>query len=213
MTTLSNKPLLLDLFCGAGGCSVGYYRAGFRVEGVDLYRQPHYPFRFFLEDAISFLSREGGRYDAIHASPPCQGYSQSRYLQRNDHPLLIEPIRDLLLSFGKPYIIENVVGSPLRNPVLLTGPMFSLGVLRERLFECSFPVIRPIVPISSPVVRMGRKPAKGQLHSPVGNFAGTKRARAAMGITWMTRNEMAQAIPPAYTQHIGNCLLQFLNKV
>lgn len=127
--------------------------------------------------------------------------------------MLIEPIRDLLISLGKPYVIENVVGSPLHNPILLTGPMFGLGVLRERLFECNFPVDRPIVPLSAPVVRMGRKPKKGQLHSTVGHFAGVGRARAAMGITWMSRDEMAQAIPPGYTEYIGQHLIKFLNVV
>lgn len=192
---------------------MGYYRAGFRVEGVDLCRQPHYPFRFFLEDALTFLARDGGRYDAIHASPPCQGYSRTRHIRGNSHPLLIGPLRELLISLGKPYIIENVPGAPLRSPLVLTGPMFGLGVLRERHFETSFPILNPIIPISSPVAELGRKPKPGQLHSVVGNFPDTKGARKSMGIGWMTRDEMAQAIPPAYTEFIGKCLLQFLSNL
>lgn len=155
---MAGKPRLLDLFCGAGGCSVGYERAGFDVVGVDLNPQPRYPFEFRQVDAIDVLNhlRCGGlrrdNFDAIHASPPCQDYSAAMaHLSSGDFPRLIEPVRDLLVEIGLPWVIENVVGAPLpiqsdlfgAHGVELCGTMFDLRVYRHRLFECSFPVGQP----------------------------------------------------------------------
>ncbi len=114
---------LLDLFCGAGGCSAGYQRAGFEVAGVDIERQPRYCGDQFIQaDALEYLTaliESGGiaEFDAVHASPPCQGYSATKVLKPVDHPMLIEDTRRLLQASGLPYVIENVPGAPLINPV------------------------------------------------------------------------------------------------
>ncbi len=137
------RPRLLDLFCGAGGCSVGYHRAGFDVVGVDSKPQPRYPFEFHQADAMTF-PLDG--FAAIHASPPCQAYStMTKMHKKSDHPDLVAAMRELLIGSGTPYVIENVSGSPLRDPVMLCGTMFGLGVKvanaelrRHRLFETSF---------------------------------------------------------------------------
>ena len=128
------KPKLLDLFCGAGGCSVGYERAGFVVHGVDIKAQPHYPGEFTQEDALEFLLVHGTEYDAIHASPPCQAHcSLKKMWNAKPHKPLIEETRRLLEATGKPWVMENVVGTPLHNPVLLCGTMLS----RRRLMPIS----------------------------------------------------------------------------
>ena len=154
------KPRLLDLFCGAGGCSVGYARAGFDVVGVDIAPQKNYPFEFFQADALEFLdvlrdADEMGRgwglsgFDAIHASPPCQAHSTIAKQQRQrrpdtyDHPDLVAATRGLLKATGFPYVIENVMGAPLVSPVMLCGSSFGLDLRRHRLFECSFDVLVP----------------------------------------------------------------------
>jgi len=129
------KPRLLDLFCGAGGASMGYHRAGFEVEGVDIKPQPHYPFKFYQADALEF-PLEG--YDAYHASPPCQKYTtmQYRYKNKLNHPDLIAPIRERLIATRKPYVIENVYKAPLKGHLLLCGTMFGLKIRHHRFFEC-----------------------------------------------------------------------------
>jgi DNA (cytosine-5)-methyltransferase 1 len=147
-----SKPRLLDLFCGAGGAAMGYSRAGFEVVGVDIEPQRRYPFEFIKGDAIvgleSLLARGLDHYllcdfDAIHASPPCQAYGSLRALNpTKDYPRLIEPTRELLVAIGLPYVIENVPGAPLIDPVRLCGSMVGLPIRRHRLFECTFPVLR-----------------------------------------------------------------------
>jgi DNA (cytosine-5)-methyltransferase 1 len=134
------KPRLLDLFCGAGGCSAGYERAGFEVVGVDIEPQPNYPFEFHQADALTF-PRDG--FDVIHASPPCQAFSALKHLTTREHPRLVEPARAMLRESGLPYVIENVVGAPLLSPVMLCGSGFGLDVQRHRLFETNFPVMSP----------------------------------------------------------------------
>lgn len=126
---------LLDLFCGAGGAAEGYRRAGFDdIVGIDLYPQPNYPFRFFEDDAMAW-GFDLGYFDLIHASPPCQAYSSTRTLHENEYPRYVERIREFLVQAEVPYVIENVVGAPLINPVKLCGSSFGLGVRRHRLFE------------------------------------------------------------------------------
>ena len=197
-------PLLLDLFCCAGGAAMGYAKAGFDVVGVDIEPQPNYPFEFHQDDAINFLALEGHNFDAIHASPPCQAYSETQRLRGNTHPELIPQVRANLISTLKPWVIENVPGSPLIEPVELCGSMFGLHVYRHRLFEASFRITPPVHwPHTAPQTKMGRKPKDGEFIHVVGNFSGVEYAKRAMGIDWMNRNEMAQAIPPAYTEFIG----------
>lgn len=210
---------LLDLFCGAGGCSVGYYRAGFEVVGVDNEPQPSYPFEFHQADAIEFLADHSHEFDAIHASPPCQRFSVCQHIHNNgDRYLdLIDPSRRALESTGLPWVIENVVGAPLNQPIMLCGLMFDLRVLRHRLFESNTTLFAPLHP---------KHPQGNLTNSCYGystgetgfvcvaghNFVRTAGAKA-MGIDWMRRREeLAQAIPPAYTENIGLQLLSLMRK-
>lgn len=136
------KPRLLDLFCGAGGCSVGYARAGFEVVGIDIAPQPNYPFAFVQGDALR-PPVDLAVFDVIHASPPCQAYTSMSNRWRgagglaDERPDLIDAAREVIRATGKPYVMENVRCSPLNNPIELTGEMFGLLVHRPRLFECS----------------------------------------------------------------------------
>jgi DNA (cytosine-5)-methyltransferase 1 len=206
------KPRLLDVFCGAGGCSVGYARVGFDVVGVDHRPQPNYPFTFVLEDALRALKMPLDNFAAIHASPPCQAYTKARKLQGNGHPDLVGPTRELLQAAGLPYVIENVKGAPLIDPVMLEGQMFpGLNVHRPRLFETNWPLDVPLLRPSPPrQTKMGRPPKPGEAMQVVGHFSDVPAGRKAMGIDWMTQGELAQAIPPAYTEFIGNQLMAHL---
>lgn len=214
------QPRLLDLFCGAGGAAAGYYNAGFEVVGVDCKPQPNYPFAFIQADALAYLSTGAGRgYDCVHASPPCQAYSKGAGMAgtRHLHPDLIDPVRQLLVAIGLPWVIENVeqagtTGGALDASLLLCGTMFGLGVFRHRLFETSFLVMQPEHP-----PHRGRV-GDGRYVTVAGNAGGSSRRdgwknggvadwRRAMGIDWMTGRELAQAIPPAYTHHIGRHLI------
>lgn len=200
---------VLDLCCGAGGCSVGYYFVGFSVVGVDAANQPHYPeiFEFYQDDAINFLSSYGKYFDLIHVSPPCQNYSKSAQQWRKqgkEYPDLISSFRELLIKTGRPYVIENVPGAPLINPIFLNGAMFGLLVHRPRYFECSFPVEQPAMPRVKAPVKMGRPVKEGDIIQPVGHFSGVSYARKQMQIGWMNQKELSQAIPPAYTRYIAN---------
>lgn len=200
--------ILLDLFCGAGGAAVGYHRAGFRIVGIDHKPQPRYPFRFIQADAMKFLEfivRNGhaSQYALIHASPPCQSYSTLKSLTTKKHPQLIEPVRKLLRESGRPYIIENVPGSPLRNWVMLCGTMFGLLLLRHRLFECN-----PTILMSPRCCAHRRLVREKHYASVVGGFSDKEFAQQAMGISWMTTREMSQAIPPAYTEWLGRQMIE-----
>ena len=127
---------LLDLFCGAGGAAMGYYRAGFEnIVGIDNKPQPNYPFEFIQVDALEYLVEHGSEYDIIHASPPCQAFSWAAARWDKEYPDLISATRDLLLRTGKQYIIENVITAPIEKSLLLCGTMFGLGVIRHRHFE------------------------------------------------------------------------------
>lgn len=196
---------LLDLFCGAGGASVGYRRSGgFEITGVDISEQPNYPYEFIKADALEF---DLSGYDVIHASPPCQNYCWSTTKARNQgktYPNLIEPTRNHLIASGKPYVIENVVGAPLRNPTYLEGSMFGLGVIRRRLFETNWWLPQPPY-----ISRKGS--VKDRTYCTVAGNGGNGSNRIedwkkAMMIYWMTGAEIKQAIPPAYTQYIGQYL-------
>ncbi len=208
---------LLDLFCGAGGASMGYHRAGFEVVGVDVAPQPHYPFEFHQADALTF-ELEG--FDAIHASPPCQAYS-CLTSDKSLHPRLIRPIRARLVAAGVPYVIENVEGArdEMSDPILLCGSSFGLDLRRHRYFESNVGLEAPPCDHrwQAPRFRIPDKRRKG-LASVVGvygqiNYAGELALRsAAMGIDWMSNAELIEAIPPAYTQHIGEQLCALVDE-
>ncbi|HKY60925.1 MAG TPA: DNA methylase [Gemmatimonadota bacterium] len=216
-----SRPRLLDLFCGAGGATRGYQLAGFHVTGVDLSPQPNYCGEVFHQaDALTF-PLEG--FDAIHASPPCQAYSVTRkaWNGREDHPDLVSPVRKRLEAAGLPYIIENVVGAPLRNPIQLCGSSFGLDVRRHRLFESNVPMWAS--PCAHHLQRVGRFPAlrsgRETLATVVGVFGTGGGAakdislwREAMGIDWMaTKGELAESIPPAFTEYLGRQLIARLH--
>jgi DNA (cytosine-5)-methyltransferase 1 len=210
MGTDTRKPRLLDLFCCAGGAGMGYHRAGFDVVGVDINPQPNYPFEFIQADALS-VSFAG--FDAVHASPPCQGYSAMSSCRpglAETYPLLIEPVREMLEASGLPYVIENVVGAPLKNPIELCGQMFGLDLYRHRLFESNVPLTAPEHPTHVKAASRAGHWEPGTVMSVAGHVAPMKVARDVMGMDWTTRAELVEAIPPAYTEHIGRQLVAYL---
>lgn len=215
---------LLDLFCGAGGAAMGYHQAGFIVLGVDIKSQPNYPFEFYQADALEFCTAHGHEFDLIHASPPCQAYSQARHMQKTliDHPDLIAVTRKALLKTKKPFVIENVIGTPLNNPLMLCGTMFNLGVIRHRLFE-TFPTLWwPPAPCQHEGLvlpmwwrtrcRALQAGKKFRYITVAGDSFSLSKARVAMEINWMTRVEIAQAIPPSYTRWIGIMIQRTINQ-
>jgi DNA (cytosine-5)-methyltransferase 1 len=205
------KPRLLDLCCGAGGAAKGYADAGFEVIGVDIQEQPRYPFTFIQGDALTIPLDD---FDAYHASPLCQRFSLASYFHgvHNNYPDLIDPIRKRLQATGKPYIIENVVGAPLENTVVLCGATFGLRVYRHRLFESNMLLLAP--PHQRHRVMAARPGAIAQSDeywSVGGHFGHKHEAQQSMGIDWMeTQKEIAQAIPPAYTAWLGYQLLSYV---
>jgi len=222
------KPRLLDLFCGAGGATKGYQRAGFYVVGVDNRPQPRYcGDEFVLADALEYVARHGHEFDAIHASPPCQGYSALRclpWLRDREYPMLIEACREALKVTGRPYVIENVERAPLLNGLTLCGRMFNLPVYRHRQFECSEILLSPGHAQHDVVIGAGRMlndRRKGSLNNGSAKGAWGKQiivtvaggqcrkdeAERALSIDWMQKSELMQAIPPAYTEYIGRQLM------
>ena len=214
------KPRLLDLFCGAGGAAMGYHRAGFEVVGVDINPQPHYPFEFHHGDALTW-PLDG--YDVIHASPPCQVFSRGRKVANGPGTTaldLVESTRDRLDNHL--YVIENVEGAPLIDPYRLCGSSFGLAVRRHRLFET------PVLLMGEPLCRHKEQGRPVGVYHKMGDqvkgidhttglvvYGGrtadsVEEAGAAMGIDWMTWKELTQAIPPAYTEWIGQQLMRAL---
>jgi len=201
---------LLDLFCGAGGAAMGYHRAGFdEIVGVDIKPQPRYPFTFVQGDALEYCSAHGREFDAIHASPPCQAYSEATPMEaRKHHPKLIAATRQVLAAIGKPFVIENVENAraDMRLTMMLCGTMFGLNLWRHRYFEIE-PFRLFMSPASCnhakfPVVVSG-KSRKARV--------GIADRRTAMNIEWMSNAEITEAIPPAYTEYIGRQLLAYLS--
>jgi DNA (cytosine-5)-methyltransferase 1 len=220
-----SRPRLLDLYCCAGGSAAGYAAAGFDVTGVDVIAHERYPYPFALADAVEFVKAHGHEFDAIHASPPCQAYSAARVFHPGrDHPDLIGPTRDALIASGRPWVIENVVGAPLINPVMLCGSMFGLaavcrdgrrrGLRRHRRCEVSRGVeLWPPYSCDHALPALsvyghggGSRPVFDTRIRGASYTAPAADAAAALGIGWMSRDELAQAIPPAYTAHVGAAL-------
>ena len=231
-----SKPKILDLFCGAGGAAMGLHRAGFEVYGIDIKPQPHYPFPFRCMDALEamdiLLRGEGieftgslirlfiNDFDAYWASPPCQHAStiakQNRILRpgKYDHPDLIPQTREVLIKAGKPYIIENVVGAALVNPIRLCGSWFGLRLHRHRLFETNFGVL------GTPCSHHWQKPFFKTCDKRCSTLATCvpvyghnyynefEVAQKEMGIDWMDTEELNEAIPPAYSEYLGKYLMQ-----
>lgn len=206
------KPRLLDLFCGAGGAARGYQLAGFHVTGVDIKPQPRYAGDAFHQgDALEFLAAHAAEFDAVHASPPCKRFTRLAVATRGDHPDLLTPTRDMLTWVGRPWVIENVPGAPMRPDIILCGEMFGLGVRRHRWFETS-PVIFSLMPPcrhDQRVVSVHGMP--GGRSTRDGVMPRLADWKAAMGIDWMSARELSQAIPPAYTYFIGEQLLAHLS--
>ncbi|OJU78112.1 MAG: hypothetical protein BGO15_02615 [Microbacterium sp. 71-23] len=230
---VAGMPRLLDLFSCAGGAGMGYHRAGFEVVGVDIVPQPHYPFEHHVADALAFAVEHGREFDVIHASPPCQVYSASANAHDVKHPDLLAPTREVLRSLGVPYIIENVERAPLIDPVLLCGSMFGLrapdvdGVelqlQRHRLFETSFTVGMAPAPCAHDGAPVGGSYKGARRRTPEdrdqkrrGGYTPALPVRAALlGIDWMDmrdEHELAQAIPPVYTEWLGGQALTHLHE-
>lgn len=233
-----SAPRLLDLFCGAGGAGEGYRRAGFDVTGVDNRPMPRNPHRFIQADALEYLAEHGHEYDVIHASPPCQAFTSLKSMWNSrEHPDLLTPVRRMLVGLGLPYVIENVPGAPMQDYITLCGSMFGLHtgdaeLRRHRLFEikpsplfvpsCNHGWRQRVIGVYGGHGRDRRRirPATGaaiDTHGGRSNRDGTQQfstaeRREAMGIDWMTGNELSQAIPPAYTEWIGRQLLAALNR-
>ena len=214
------KPRLLDLFCCAGGAARGYADAGFEVVGVDIDPQPNYPFEFYQADAIKWMEQGGHvSFDAIHASPPCQGYTTMNNRHASSIPQLIEPVRELLIATGLPYVIENVSGarSEMREPVQLTGAQFGKRIHRPRLFETNWLLLAPpkarrhrdtvAVYGKCDGRRLWTRADGSELH-----VADLETARAEMEMPWADWDEIREAIPPAYTKFIGEQLLAHLQE-
>ena len=234
---IRKRPLLLDCGCSAGGGAMGYHRAGFDVLGIDIKPQPRFPFLFIQTDMLDFLEKYGREFDVIHASPPCQAYSVLRHLAKKTHPMMIEPVRELLKKSGRPYIIENVVGAPLIEPIRLCGSSFGLDLRRHRLFETNWPcegkscdhawqtprfpanrsdrrkagcLARVIVVAGHDTRNFNHLASVVSPHGGIQEAGGVAEWKRAMEIDWMIRDELSQAIPPVYTLHIGKQILELL---
>ena len=212
---------LLDLFCGQGGAAAGYARAGFEVTGVDINPQPRFPYTFVQADAVEYVKEFGHLFDAIHASPPCQAHSALRTLWKDRaHPELVAPTREALVASGKPWIIENVPGAPLIDPVVLCGSMFDLKVAdrtglvrwlrRHRLFESNVALTAPGPCAHGGRPVMGVYGHSGGRQMTRGYKATRAEASAVLGIDWMSLRGLSQSVPPAYAEWLGRIMLDKL---
>lgn len=208
---------LLDLFCGAGGAGMGYHRAGFEVVGVDINPQPHYPFEFHQADALEYLAKYGHEFDAIHASPPCQRFSQAVTKEnRLKHPDYIKQLFNLL-DDSIPHIIENVKKAPIKANLMLCGSMFGLRIKRHRYFHTS-PFSTVLTPVCNHYLFPQDLPCAWnrtnglRIYSISGGYQHNvelEEHKKAMGIDWnINYRELSEAIPPAYTEFIGKILME-----
>lgn len=227
---MERKYKLLDLFSGAGGAAKGYYDAGFEVTGVDIVDRPNYPYKFIQADAmeimkdIEFLKQ----YQVVHASCPCQHYSKLKYLSNNiekweeEHVDLIAETRELLTKAGVIFVLENVEGAPLINPIKLCGSQFeNMYTQRPRLFESNIPLRKPDNPVvRHKTLKLGQGPAEDGYITVAGTRPpkGMNLVQAKLyygfalgGIDWMTLEELTQAIPPVYTEFIGKQIINYLD--
>ena len=197
----ANGLRLLDACCGAGGLSMGYHLAGFDVTGVDIHPMPNYPFPFVQADAVQYVADHGHEYDLIHASWPCERYANVTRSRGNpaDHPDLVPPGRRAMQSTGRPWVIENVPEAPIRADYLLCGSQFGLRIKRHRAFETSWHGGGDLVP-----------PCWHPRSLLAFDHSGERAYADAMGCTWMTNREARKAVPPAYSEWIGE---QFLNHI
>lgn len=208
-----SRPRALDLFCGQGGASMGLHRAGFDVVGIDNKPQPRYPFTFIQADALRPPVNLAD-FDFIWASPPCQAYSVASNQMRVAgvvYPDLVEVVRELLANHPRT-CIENVPQAPIRPDLRLHGWMFpELKVIRERWFELSWFMLQP--PMNKPrsLLRRGFVSVVGHGTQSWALKMGLRwtadDARRAMGIDWMCRGGLSQAVPPAYSEFIGKAAL------
>lgn len=187
---------------------MGYHRAGFQVVGVDVHPQPNYPFDFIQMDALEWTD---WNFDAVHASPPCQEYAPTKALYpENVYPDLYEPTREMLAKVKVPWVIENVIGAPYRSGFVLCGSMFGLPIRRHRNFETSGLMLAPRCRHSEQGEILGiyghSSGANGKNKGP--RQATTEEAKVAMEMPWATREEITQAIPPAYSEWIGQRLME-----
>jgi DNA (cytosine-5)-methyltransferase 1 len=206
------KPQALDLFSGAGGAARGLQEAGYHVTGVDIRSQPRYCGDAFIQADAMKIDWSG--YDLIWASPPCQAYTPLRALQPGkEYPDLIAPVRKRLIETGAPWIMENVPGAPMHYYISLCGTMFDLRVYRHRHFETSYMLFQPYHPPH--LIRAGGHKSQRQrkahylaggfvtITGNIGSYCGP-----AMGIDWMTGEELSQAIPPAYSRFLGERIME-----
>ena len=204
---------ILDLCCGGGGASEGYWMAGHDPRGIDNRKQPHYRFPMLQMDALEALERFGKYADVIHASPPCQTFTIAGNLARAQGKQastvdLLTPVREALIASEKPYIIENVPRAPMLNPIVLCGSTFGLRVRRHRLFESNLPL-----EAHGPCRHKEQGKPVGVYHAmndaiPKGGTTAKtlEEGREAMGIDWMNWRELKEAVPPEYTLFLGRQL-------
>lgn len=203
---------VLDLFCGVGGASEGYVRAGYEVVGMDIKPQPNYPYHFIHGNAMEINPLIFNFFDLIHASPPCQAFSWGARKGRTEKfPDYISEVRQMLE--GHPFVIENIPTAPLLDPVMLCGTMFDLPLLKHRHFETSFPVDPP-----EHQKHIYRGVMDGHYLTVAGHGGNNKTGnfkisawQKAMDMPWAkSQAELAEAIPPAYTKFIGEMYLRHL---
>jgi DNA (cytosine-5)-methyltransferase 1 len=210
---------LLDLYCKAGGASVGYARAGFEVIGVDIKKQKRYPYQFIQADALDVLADKDfiSQFDVIAASPPCQTHSATKHLRNaqgksTNKVDLIPQTREGLIASGKIYIIENVPGAPLIDPVVMCGSSFGLKVRRHRQFESNV----KLTGLSCNHKLQGKPVGVyGSMRDEIPKGGHTAKsleeAREAMGIDWMLWGDLVEAIPPIYTEYLGKQIMEAAN--